>query len=280
MLYEEFTLTEKYSAPLLQCFSVDQFRDEKFAASVRPAVLVLPGGGYSRLSDRESELIALSYLSEGFNAFVLRYGVQEHARFPDPLIEVSLAIKYSKDHASRYMVDPEHIFVIGFSAGGHLAASIGTIWNEPVIYEETGMQYGENRPFGTILSYPVISGDPSIWHKNSFKKLAGVDADGEPIRSECEKYSMEKRVTEHTRPAFLWSTVTDQIVPVENTLVYASALQAHKIPYELHIFPEGRHGLSLANELTSGGIESRINPVAAQWLSLSVRWMKDLVAAN
>lgn len=278
MLHETVTLTQKYSAPTLECFSVEHSRERDFENQRRDAVIVVPGGGYHFLSDRPIEMVALSYLGEGFNTFILRYGIKDQAAFPDPLIEISLAIKHVRDNCDRYFIDPDRIFIVGFSAGGHLAAAIGSLWSDSEIYEATGMKYGENRPTGTVLCYPVISGDPEIRHKNSFRFLTGADAAGltEPDIELCHKYSIDEHISSLTVPAFIWSTVTDQIVPVENSLRMAAALQKNKIPYELHIFPTGPHSLFLANEITYGGTESYINKAAEAWFKLSVRWIRDL----
>ena len=162
-----------------------------------------------------------------------------------PLIELSMAITHVRENCERYHVDPEKIFVTGFSAGGHLAASSGTLWNHPKVREALGINRAErpegiNRPTGTILCYPVITAG-EFAHKPSIDNLCGsVDATEE----EREIFSLEKQVNENSVPSFIWHTFTDGLVPIQNTLLYMDALAKHKIPFESHIFPYGQHGLS------------------------------------
>ena len=240
---------------------IDEFRK-------RPAIVVCPGGGYAGVSDREALPIAFSFLGQDFSAFVLTYSVAPH-KYPTQLLEVSAAIAYIRENAEAYHIDADKIIVIGFSAGGHLAASIGTLWNADVVTDTLKIKKGANKPNGLILSYPVItSGDAA--HKGPFVNLIGEEAENKEL---YDYLSLEKRVTADTMPTFLWHTANDGAVPVENSLLFASALQKHKVPFELHIFPDGVHGLSLCNEITACN-ENLINPHCEQWLGLAVKWIK------
>lgn len=207
-----------------------------------PLVLVCPGGGYLEVVQREAEPIACAFLAEEFHCAVLHYSVAPN-RFPIALCQVAKAIKLIRDHAKEWNVDPDKIFVTGYSAGGHLAASIGVFWNKPFLSELVNIPKEEMKPAGLVLAYPVISGG-EYGHQGSMKNLLGLN----------EKYgdeemtnlvSLEKQVNEDTPPTFIWSTVTDQVVPVENTLMFACALQANGVSYELHVYPQGPHGLAL-----------------------------------
>jgi acetyl esterase/lipase len=164
------------------------------------------------------------------------------------------------------------VFVCGFSAGGHLAASAGILWNSPVLDEiAAGAPRDIVRPTGMILSYPVISSGE--WgHKGSFLRLCGKE---EPTEEELNAFSLEKHVTADTSPAFIWHTTADKTVPVQNSLMLAGALATESIPFELHVFPNGRHGLALCNELTSSGNPTLIDPHAAPWMDLAIRWASD-----
>ncbi len=239
----------------------------------RRAVIVCPGGGYNMLSDREAEPIAVQFLAAGFATFILRYTVGEGAADLAPLRQVALAIRYVREHAADYNVDPDHIFTCGFSAGGHLAASAGVLWNHPEIRAVLGdAPEGIGRPTGMILCYPVITAG-EFAHKGSIRRLCGTDT---PTEEEENRFSLELYVDSTTPPAFLWHTFSDGAVPVENSLLMAGALRKAGVPFELHIFPEGNHGLSLANEQTAAGRgEALIVPHVQCWVDLAIRWVRD-----
>lgn len=236
------------------------------------AIIVCPGGGYAHVSPRESEVIAVQYMAAGFAAFVLSYGVKENAAGYRPLKQVALAIRHVRENAEKYNVDPNYVFTCGFSAGGHLAASAGVLWNSPVLDKiAEGAPRDIVRPTAMILSYPVISAGK--WgHQGSFRALTG---DHEPTDAQKHPFSLEHHVDATTPPAFIWHTFTDKAVPVQNSLLFAEAMTAAGVPFELHVFPEGPHGLSLANEMTATN-ENSIRPNVAKWLELSIRWAKDL----
>ena len=234
----------------------------------RRAVIVCPGGGYSMLSDREAEPIATQFLAAGFATFILRYSVKEQAADYTPLGEVALAVKYVREHAAAYNVDPDYIFTCGFSAGGHLAASAGVLWNSPALREVLGdAPEGINRPTAMILSYPVITAGE--WaHKGSIRKLCGKE---DFSKEEGDRFSLELHVDGTTPPAFIWHTFNDSCVPVQNSLLLAEAMTRAKVPFELHIFPDGPHGLALCNEQTR-----MLNPHCECWMELAIRWAKEL----
>jgi len=238
----------------------------------RPAMLVIPGGGYGFCSDREAEPIAKAFFAAGFNAFVLRYSVAPHALFPRPLEDASRAMVHIRRNAEKYNIDPERIFVVGFSAGGHLAASLGTMWHEDFAKASPDMESGENRPAGMILSYPVITGVGKT-HRGSFINLLGTQT---PSEEELRSVSLENRVDSRTVPAYIWHTVTDQAVPVENSLLMASAMVENGIPCEMHLFPHGPHGLSLANEETWSQNPQYLRPEVQQWIDEAIDWAKRI----
>ena len=243
--------------------------------TARDTMFIIPGGGYSRVcADREGEPIALAYLTRGYNAFVLNYSVMEKAKFPRPLCDASLGMSYVRTHAEEYNVNPDRIFAVGFSAGGHLAGSLGLMWKSPEVYEETGIEFGSNRPNGMILGYPVISAKKGASHGGSFNKLAGNTS---PSDEELELYSLENHVDPETAtPLFAFHTSTDQVVPVASPLILALEYAKKGLPFELHVFPKGPHGCALANEATSQGFANQVIPEAQDWIELSHRWMKSL----
>ena len=240
----------------------------------RKAILVIPGGGYGFCSDREGEPIAQYYMAMGFNSFVLNYSVHTktmEATWPAPLMDASAAMKYIRDHAEEFHIDPDYVFVVGFSAGGHLAASLGTLWSDDEIERALGFEKGYNRPTGMILSYPVISGGEYA-HRGSFNNILSERKDDpEAIAA----LSLENRVSADTVPAFIWSTRPDTTVPVQNSLLFALALADHDIPFEMHIYPKGGHGASLGNAIVGSGLHS-----ISGWIDDSIRWMNGITVKS
>lgn len=269
MICEEIKLGEFPEATLApMCFSYSKERSPR----AHRAVIVCPGGGYNHLSPREAEPIAAQFLAAGFAPFILYYGVEENAANYRPLKQLALAIRYVRENAQKYSVDPDYVFVCGFSAGGHLAASAGILWNSPVLDEiAAGAPRDIVRPTGMILGYPVISAG-KIAHLESFYMLCGKT---DPTKAELNAFSLEKHVSADTVPAFIWHTFADQTVPVQNSLLLAEAMTDAGVPFELHVFPQGRHGLALCNELTANGKPALIEPHTAQWMGLALRWATD-----
>lgn len=236
------------------------------------AILIVPGGGYSAVcADREGENIAIAFNAMGYACFVLNYSVAPNAVFPRPLIEASLAMVHIRENAEKYKVDPKRVFVLGFSAGGHLAASLGTRWYIPEVANAINAPFGMNKPTGMVLCYPVLCWFEQT-HKGTFHNAFGTT---QPTEEQVKMISLENGVGEHTVPAFLWHTANDNAVDVRNTLKMATALTEAKIPYEVHIFPKGSHGMALANEMTGVG-ENMINPRIAEWPRLADGWMKEV----
>ena len=255
----------------LTAICLSNFSDLK--QSPRDAVIVCPGGGYHFLSEREGEPIAARFLGAGFATFVLRYTICEDAADHKPLKQAALAIRHVRENAEKYNVNPDRIFICGFSAGGHLAGSTGAMWNDPALDEVMqGAPRDIGRPTGMILSYPVISGG-EYRHKNSFNYLCGTTS---PSEEQLEHFSLDKRVDATTPPAFIWHTFPDKTVPVQNSLLMANAMLAAGVPFELHIFPEGPHGLALCNEATWSQNPAMLAPHNECWVDLAIKWMKDL----
>lgn len=235
----------------------------------RPAVLICPGGGYAYTSEREAERIAVSYNAAGYHAFILYYAVSPH-KHPLPILNAAKAIKTIRENAQEWGVEEDKIAVCGFSAGGHLAASISTLWNDFEIFSSNEDTNKLHAPNASILAYPVITSGEYA-HKGSFINLIGEESENEALYN---KLSLEKSVTEKNPPAFIWHTYEDQAVPVENSLMFADALRKHNIPMELHIYQKGLHGLALASDERIWSI-----PMFAReypWLKQSVDWMNSL----
>lgn len=210
----------------------------------RPAIIVLPGGGYSHTYEGEAEPIALAYIGAGFPAFVLNYSVYP-ARFPQALLESLTAIRFVRENAEEFGIDPNRISVCGFSAGGHLAACTGTLWNHKCL---DGLLPGERalyRPNGLVLSYPVIN----PLHRGSFLNLFSKNEE-ELTEDVIRQLSLEYQVSEDTPSTFLWHNADDRAVPAESSLVFALSLTRNKIPFELRIWESGGHGCCLGSYIT------------------------------
>lgn len=208
----------------------------------RPAVLVIPGGGYLRISQSEGDPIAASFMALGFQTFVLKYlCVPQKVRYPEQLLEAASAMDYIRKHAKELNVNEKEVFVIGSSAGGHLAGNLS------VSHELASKLSGtilDCKPTGVGLAYPVIS--HNYGHIDSFKNL--LDGYTEAEKTELwAQVDLDLLVTKETPPTFIWTTAQDIIVPPENTIRYTLALAKAGVAYESHIYPIGHHGLSTAS---------------------------------
>ena len=247
---------------------------ESFTVQERPLILVCPGGGYHFTSEREAEIIAMQFNAMGYHTAVLRYSCKP-AQFPTALLELSRAVAHLRAHAQKYMIDPERIAVLGFSAGGHLAASLGVFWNTEwfaKIREEAGVALTaqEIKPDGLILAYPVITSGEYA-HRDSFTDLLGEERAKDSWW--LEKMSLEKQDLKDVPPVFLWHTSYDSSVPLENSLYFATQLIKARKPLEYHIFPGDVHGISLADWRTRS--EKRMEDTAAvQWIGLVHTWLE------
>lgn len=227
-------------------------------AKARTAVVVCPGGGYSRRADHEGAPIARWLNSLGVSAFVLHYRVSPH-QHPEPLADAQRALRLIRHRSAEWGIDSARVGILGFSAGGHLAATLSTHWDRGLGPTTDSVEHESCRPDFTILCYPVISMSAPYAHSGSLKNLLG-DAPSSDVQKEL---SNEAQVHAETPPAFIWHTADDAGVSVEHSLDYARALRRHGVAFSLHIFPHGRHGLGLANE----------QPEVAQWTRLCATWL-------
>lgn len=233
----------------------------------RPVLVICPGGGYCFCSQREAEPIALHFLAEGYCVLVLWYSVAPH-RFPRQLQEVAGVMELIHENGELWHCDPEKIALMGFSAGGHLAAHYANAYDIPQVREVFPHSKGVQ---ASLLCYPVISSREDLRHTGSFQNLLGT--------GNCtlwDAVSCERLVSRRTPPTFLWHTARDQSVPVSNTLVYGQALAGHGVPFEMHIFPEGAHGLATADEVTNDSLPASVGKNAL-WLPLAKDWLKGVM---
>ena len=231
------------------------------------AVVVCPGGGYGGLAyDWEGTDIAGWLNSRGIAAIILTYrlpvdGDVAHRKWLVPLLDAQRAIRLTRAHAADWAVDPAKVGIMGFSAGGHLASTAGTRFDAGDQKPADPVDRFSSRPDFMILIYPVISMMKETTHAGSRLNLLGEHPSEELVR----RYSNELQVTTETPPTFLVHAGDDTVVPVKNSLLFYEALQAHKVPAELHIYPHGGHGFSLA--LSQGRLQD--------WTQICARWLAE-----
>ncbi|MBB6638219.1 alpha/beta hydrolase [Cohnella thailandensis] len=226
----------------------------------RAAVIVCPGGGYGMRADHEGEPIARWLNTLGISAFVLRYRVAPY-QYPSALLDAQRAIRTVRANAERFSVDPNRIGILGFSAGGHLTSAAATLFNEELNVAKDELDAAVSaRPDLAILCYPVVTLQSPFTHEGSRSNLLGTNPDPERV----VYLSSEERVTAETPPTFLWHTADDGAVPVENSLAFAAALSRHKVPFDLHVYQHGRHGLGLADDQEH----------TREWTAACASWLK------
>lgn len=274
----------------------------------RPAVVICPGGSYMYCSKRESEPVAYRFLEKGYRVFILNYStigtmIEKEGRtpsrdelyqiasmveddkvlgseFPNPLIELALTLVFIRENCHEFNVNPDKIGVIGFSAGGHLAASLGVHWNSDWLKEAVGSEPRWFRPNYQVLSYPILNyvlneeianergiGDPK------FMSMAARMVFGAEQKPEIVERSIVKDfVNEDTPPTFVWHTLQDKLVFIQNSIEFVEALENNRVPWEFHTFNSGEHGLSLASEITG-----RVDKRAQQWNGLMFSWLEEII---
>lgn len=267
------------SNALLTGYVLDDNLDSE-GDQTRPAVLILPGGGFLRVSNREAEPIAMKFAAAGFHAFVLRYSLVPSAH-PTQLLEAAQAMQLIRNNSKEWHVNAQKVAIIGFSAGGHVAANLATSVSDDV-EEANGYNANGVRPNALMLAYPVISAGEYA-HKPTFDRLFG-DVDSSTREQLVEQLSLENHVDSKTPPVFVWQTITDQTVPVQNSIMFVDACVKAGVSVEAHLFPKGPHGLALAVKETAKRDENGVvipefvQPEVQQWIDLACDWLNRTFA--
>ena len=240
MQTELITLNQKRNVTLTAY--IQEVKGDFRYVSKRPAILILPGGGYQYCTNREADPVAMPYLKAGYQAFILRYSVKEYAKWPNPLDDYEQAMELIRSNHEKWHLYKDKVAVIGFSAGGHLAGCAATM--------------AKNKPDAAILGYAVTKGD---------------------LVHQCEKTAPDvvSFVSADTCPCFLFATRTDQVVPVINTIEFTQALAQHDISFESHIYAYGPHGFSTGDT----SVQSKDVPLcnrAPGWVEDSIGWLRDM----
>ena len=283
----------------------------------RPAVIICPGGGYLQAGDNEGEPTAFKFASMGYHAFVLHYstyhvsfedffglfatldGTAEHAAsflkkyppssenmYPMPMIDIGRAMLLIREHAEEWNVDMDRIALCGFSAGAHNSAMFCTNWHKPVITDALSCKSEDIRPAALILGYTVSDYPLMNAMRNAapapiaeFFDISNTLFTGSaaPEGERAELLSPSRNVDEHTPPTFLWAVADDTLVPVQNTLLMGTALADHHVPFEMHIFEHGQHGIGLGTQ-ASAGTKEQIFEDAGKWSDLAGKWLEKRFA--
>ncbi|MDY2888336.1 MAG: alpha/beta hydrolase [Candidatus Caccosoma sp.] len=277
MINEKINLKEFY--PMLENDAyLTSYCPSNFAEfstnKVRKCIIVIPGGGYESVSDREGEPVALRFAGNDIAAFLLKYSIAPNLNYPNPFVEAFAAIAYVRKNASKYHIDPNKISVIGFSAGGHLAATISAYWNAKEYASFLKVSNEDIKVNGCILGYPVIS--TTFGHKGTIVNSTKND----PIL--LEKLSIDKHVSKDFPKTFIWHTTFDTVVDVKNSLALAEALSENKIFYEMHIYPMLDHGQSLADySVYTEQMMSKENmekmKYNTQWIDNAIHFIKEYI---
>ena len=282
---------------------IQQDSPELLNGKRRPAVLICPGGAYLSCSDREAEPVALAFAAMGYHAFVLRYSTlfggstvwpdfskepdpRPESRYPNPVWEIGQSVLLLHDRAAEWQIDTDKIAVCGFSAGAHNAAMYGVYWHTPLLSAHFGRPAADFKPAAVVLGYTLS--DYCFMKKNAAAanpmdvalfnaSNIGYLGTKTPTDALLAEVSPALQVSAHTPPMFLWATSADALVPVQHTLRMARALADQNIPFELHIFENGPHGLSLATQETASA-QSQVDRDAAKWVGLADAWLQKRFA--
>lgn len=253
----------------------EQSSQREFQIKKRPAIIIMAGGAYSFLSDTEREPVALTFLKEGFNTFILDYSVGDYCQYPGILEEVSRAIWEVRRRAEEWYINPNAVVVMGFSAGACLAAMSATQWNTPGLAERLGAPAEGIRPDAAVVGYApwdnrTIQNDPKYYNPECAK-----------IAKDCTpELDFINYTGTHMPPMFIWNNRFDKYVPPINQARIAEKLIEYDIPFEMHIFQGGEHGMSVCNNLSSYNEEQKKlnaeNPNVAMWVPMCVNWINSL----
>ncbi|MDR2786491.1 MAG: alpha/beta hydrolase [Treponema sp.] len=240
------------------------------------SVIICPGGAYRFLSPREAEPVARRFLKKGWRPYILRYSTGENLGTA-PLEEAAEAVRLVREQDAA-TGGKGAVVLCGFSAGGHLAASLGVHWNNAAVFPDAASR-SLQRPDALVLAYPVISAG-AFAHRESIDRLAGTVSSAEDsgtMPGGVDFFSLENHAGADTPPSFIWHTAADEMVPVENSILFAKALIRNGIETELHIFSRGPHGLSLATPEVDEPEEGRLSDThVARWFDLCVEWLNGL----
>lgn len=266
----KINISNEYSLPgngILEGFVHSKTHEMGKFTNDLPCLIVCPGGGYHFVSEREGEPIAIDFYNRNFNTFVLTYDVAPNAVYPLALTQLACSIDHIRKNAEKYRINPDKVYVVGFSAGGHLVGCLANLHTElPCDYVDASKL--DASPNGVILSYPVIY---PYSHSGSYKNLLGEDFESDP---RLEPLTLHKSVNKKNPPCFIWTTAEDTCVNPLATAYYTTALLENGIKCESHVFPYGPHGGATCDRRT--GQEGGPLAKAKCWLDLAAEFVLGL----
>lgn len=298
MLHNRIMLWEGRDDVTLTTYVLDD-SPEMLKGKKRPAVIVCPGGAYLSCSDREGEPVALRFMAMGYHAFVLRYSVYSENRggmmfggprnpeakpwlnHPAPMRDIARAMLELRAHADEWLIDMDRVAICGFSAGAHNCAMYSVYWDKPVMSEPFGVDNALLKPAACILGYTlsdyVFMNDAQTDTDDFGRRLFEMSnfaftGEKQPGSDRLTEISPARQVGKNTPPTFLWATAGDRLVPSQHSTLMATALANAGVPFELHIFEEGDHGLALADQSTAM-TAGQLNADAAKWMPLCEAWL-------
>ncbi|MHB9295908.1 putative Acetylxylan esterase [Pillotina sp. SPG140] len=241
----------------------------------RPAIIILPGGAFTFLSDREAEPVALTFAKEGFHTFVLNYSVGDYSAFPNPLDDVSKAIWEVRRNADLWGIEKDSIALMGFSAGACIAAMSATQWNTPGLADRIDAPEDDIKPNAAVIGYgaSLLS---TIFDAQDEDLI--VPPPGKISADRTPELDVVNYVGPHTAPLFFWHNRYDKLVPVINPILMAEAMTKYKLPFEMHIFQKGEHGMSVNNMLSNPSGEG-LDPSVSMWVPLCSQWLRSIFRA-
>ena len=283
MKIEVIPLFEGLESATLTAYIKEPGMDHVFPI-VRPAVIICPGGAYIGITEKEAEPVALRFLAAGYHVFVLKYSIgAQIGQFPAPFIDVAKSIKLIRENAKRWYIDPDKVVLCGFSTGAHVAAILSATWHEEYISEVLKEDNLLFKPNALILGYPLL--DMYLFKEKNADRMgslleimfSNIYGTLNPSDEQLDMWSCKNRVTKNMPPTFLWTTLEDEVIDVKESLSFAKELSKNKVPFELHVFEKGAHGLSLADETVGyDHDEIRKNINAHKWIDMALNWLKHL----
>lgn len=261
----------------------------------RPAIIVAPGGAYAIHATKESEPVAIQFMQMGYQVIVLKYsvgsdrahpekGILRHVKYPMQVIEMFETMHIVKQHADEWHIDPEAVFLMGFSAGGHVCASCGVRWRDPALLQQLSFvpQDKELKAKGIVLGYPfLVPNSAEFFQAHALKEVEKVQSimnhvlyqTDTPAQTDLDKVNLLNYINQDTVPVFLWHSIDDPVVDARNSTRFITKLLENGIQAEYHLFGHGEHGKALENRLTHMD-DQQIDTHLNQWIELADHWMR------
>lgn len=284
MYIEEINLFDGFVSATLTAYIQNPSSDDHYPM-IRPAILICPGGAFISITEKEAEPVALKFVSAGYHAFVLKYSIGAGiATFPTPFIDAAKAMILIRQNANKWMIDPNKITLCGFSTGGLIASIVGTSWQDELFSNVFKEEINLIKPNTIILGYPLLNlstfEQKHLSSHSSIKSIiemmfSSIFGTSQPSEAQLNEWNVINKVTVTMPPTFMWTTLEDRLIDIEDSLDFAKMLSRHKIVYEYHVFEKGNHGLSLGDKsvgYSKETIQEHLN--TTKWVDLVLNWLE------